>query len=106
MKVEKETRQEHTYIMIDLIQEAIETFNLSKLEEYYLDANNKLRARGFIYDEYTGIYLNEFGLLDFEEPVLDKGQEPVRAIFDFSIEPSVVVDSLEFNTVLLQEAVA
>lgn len=92
--------------MNEIIREAIETFNLSSQEEYYFDENKKLRARGFIYDEYTGIYVNEYGLLDFEKPVLEQGQEGVRVILSFSVEEPVRVNNLELESVLLQEAVA
>lgn len=92
--------------MIEIINEAIETFNLSSLEEYYLDQDNKLRARGFIYDEYTGIHLNEYGLLDFETPILGQGQEAVRQIFDFNAHIPIYAASLEMGTAVFQEAVA
>ena len=93
-------------LMIEIIKEAIETFNLSSLEEFYLDEDRKLRARGFIYDEYTGIYVNEFGLLDFEKPLLEQGQEPVREILDLNVKKPVYLTSLEIDTVILKEAVA
>jgi hypothetical protein len=62
---------------------------LSSLEEYYFDSAYRLRARGFIYDEETGIFLNDYGLLEYKKPVLEKGQEAVREIFNFTVEVSI-----------------
>jgi len=93
--------------MNEIIEEAIRTFNLSSLEEYYFDGADRLRARGFMYDEDTGIFINEYGLLQYEEAQLEKGQEAVRAILDFTIEiplPLFITETMEPE--VLTEAVA
>lgn len=93
--------------MNKIIEEAIETFNLTKLEEYYLDSNNRIRARGFIYDECTGIFLNECGLLEFEAPILEEGKEGIREIFNFKIEESISFVQTEMaEASILEKAVA
>lgn len=93
--------------MTNTIEEAIRVFNLSPLEEYYLDSNNRIRARGFFYDEDTGIFINEFGLLDYELPVIEEGQERVRDILGFKVErPKQIFlnETMEFECI--EEAVA
>lgn len=71
--------------MNEIIEEAIITFRLDSSEEYYFDESDRLRARGFMYDEDTGIYLNEYGLLLYEEPILEKDQEAIRELLNFSV---------------------
>lgn len=81
--------------MDDIILEAIFKFDLSHLEDYYVDTDNRIRARGFIYDEDTGIFINEYGLLELEEPRLEDNKENVREILDFSVEVPIQVFSLD-----------
>lgn len=81
--------------MDEIILEATLKFNLSPLEDYYIDSNNRIRARGFIYDEDTGIFLNEYGLLEIEEPRIEDNKERIREIFDFRVELPIQVFSLD-----------
>ena len=93
--------------MNEIIEEAIRTFNLSSLEEYYFDDTDRLRARGFMYDEETGIFLNDYGLLEYNKPVLEKGQEAVIEILNFRVEiptPLLIEEIMEPE--VLTEAVA
>lgn len=76
--------------MEEIIEVAILKFNLSSLEDYYMDDNNRLRARGFIYDEDTGVFLNEYGLLEIEEPRIEGNKEKVREIFNFKAERPIL----------------
>lgn len=94
--------------MNEIIKEAIRTYNLSSLEEYYLDKENRVRARGFVYDEDTGIFLNEYGLLEYSPPILEEGQEEVRAIFGFKVErPALLyLTKIVEPAIIKEEAVA
>lgn len=67
-----------------LILEAIEVYNLSSLEEFYFDENYRLRARGFIYDEDTGIFVNEYGQLELGVANNKNSIGDVRTILNFS----------------------
>ncbi len=96
--------------MDQIIEVAIVKFNLSSLEDYYFDEEHRLRARGFIYDEDTGVFLNKYGLLEIEEPRIEENKEKVREIFNFKAErPILELASELYSTVesnLLEEAVA
>lgn len=96
--------------MNDIILEATLKFDLSPLEDYYIDDNNRIRARGFIYDEDTGIFINEYGLLEIEEPRIEENNERVREILDFKVEIPIQVFSLDgiqdFEIKVLETAVA
>lgn len=96
--------------MNDIILEAIFKFDLSHLEDYYVDSDNRIRARGFIYDEDTGIFINEYGLLELEEPRLLDNSENIREILDFRVEVPTQVFSLDgvldFELEELESAVA
>lgn len=96
--------------MIEIIQEAITTFNLSSLEEYYIDSDNRIRARGFIYDEDTGIFVNENGLLELGVIQFTDNQERVRELFRFEAQKPISIISLDTTVIeekiALEEAVA
>ncbi len=96
--------------MSEIIEAIILEFNLSPLEDYYLDKENRLRARGFIYDEDTGIFMNEYGLFELESPRIEENKELVREIFDIRVEVPLLHLSMgkvtSFEPVVKEESVA
>ena len=60
-----------------------------------------------VFDEDTGIYINEFGILDYEAPVMKKGQESVRNILGMKIErPKHIFLNESMELQFIEEAVA
>ena len=66
-------------LMETILKKASLKYNLSDDEEYYFDSQNRLRVRGFFYDEFTGVCADLEGNLSYKPQLLNGDLYSVRS---------------------------
>jgi len=89
--------------MNKIIQKAILEYNLEG-EEYYLDHTNSIRARGFFYDEDTGLYVDSTGHIKKRSALLYNDQLDVRQVLDLC--PLSPFENIEQDIEVVQAVLA